>query len=277
MAIGQPSGLIHPRVQGRDGAAIERFDPNFLFSRKVDHIVEAGLRGTYAERNRWVTDPDFAATPLERLLSAGHADQLRASLNPQRAPSPRVFAEPEHKDTVYLSCVDRDGNTVSFINSIFTDFRGAILDADTGLLLHNRAATFAADEGHPNAVAPNKRPMHTIVPGLAMQAGRPVASFGVRGGHDQATGRVQVLSALLDQGLDPQQAVELSRHFYYDGVLELETTVPQAQQQRLEHLGYRTRRAARPIGGGQIIRIDRQRGLLMAGSDPRRDGLALAE
>jgi len=230
----------------------------------------------YAERNRWVTDPDFSATPLERLLSPVYADQLRATLRPDRAPEPRHLAEPEHKDTVYLSCVDRDGNTISFINSIFTDFGSAIVDADTGLLLHNRAATFASEPGHPNAAAPNKRPMHTIIPGLALRDGLPVASFGVMGGHYQATGQVQVLSAMLDAGLDPQQAVELPRHFWYDGVLELETTVPESVVQALIALGYPTRRAARPIGGGQIIRIDRARGLLIAGTDPRKDGLALA-
>jgi len=231
----------------------------------------------YAERNRWVTDPDFAATPLERLLSEDFAARLRATLRPDRAPTPRQLTEPEHKDTVYLSCVDREGNTISFINSIFTDFGSAILDADTGLLLHNRAATFSAEPGHPNAVAPNKRPMHTIIPGLALCDGRPVASFGVMGGHYQATGQVQVLSALLDGGFDPQQAVELPRHFYYDGVLELETTVADPILRTLAGMGYATRRAARPIGGGQIIRIDRERGLLIAGSDPRKDGLALAE
>ncbi|NKF22885.1 gamma-glutamyltransferase family protein [Solimonas marina] len=228
----------------------------------------------YRERTRWAADPDFTQIPLQRLLSAEYADELRPLLASEHALTPALLDETPHKDTVYLSCVDRDGNAVSFINSIFTDFGSAIYDARSGLLLHNRGASFSREPGHPNALAPLKRPMHTIIPGMAMRDGRPVMPFGVMGGHYQATGQVQFLSALLDLGLDPQQALELPRHFCFRGVLEVEETVPQRVREALAAKGYVVRPAKMPIGGGQAIYIDHARGVLIGGSDPRKDGLA---
>ena len=239
------------------------------------HLLAQTSQLAYAERDRWICDPQFAAIPLATLLSPDFARNLCERLDPERAIDIPPVDEPEHKDTVYLACADRDGNAISFINSIFTDFGSAIYDEASGLLLHNRGASFAAQPGHANAAAPGKRPMHTIIPGLAMQDGRPVMPFGVMGGHYQATGQVQLLSAMLDAGLDPQQAFELPRHFAYGGVLEIERTVPDQIAAMLAAKGHRLRRADRPMGGGQAVWIDHRRGVLIGGTDPRKDGYAI--
>lgn len=239
------------------------------------HLLAQVSQLGYGARDHWVCDPDFASVPLATLLSPGMAADLRGRLDPERAIVPAPFDMPEHKDTVYLACVDRDGNAVSFINSIFTDFGSAIHDEASGILLHNRGASFSAAAGHPNAIAPGKRPMHTIIPGLAMKAGKPVMPFGVMGGHYQATGQVQLLSAMLDAGLDPQEALELPRHFAFGGRLEIERGVPDTVADMLAAKGHDVFRAARPMGGGQAIWIDHDEGVLIGGSDPRKDGYAL--
>lgn len=255
-------------LQGLDVAQAWRDPATYI------HLLSQASQLAYAERDRWVCDPAVAAAPLDQLLSADHAARLRSALRPDRAQVAPPVVEPEHRDTVYLSVVDRDGQAVSFINSIFSDFGSAIYDAGSGLLLHNRGASFSCEAGHANAPAPRKRPMHTIIPALALKNGAPAISFGVMGGHYQAAGQVHLLSAMLDAGLDPQQAMELPRHFTYGGVLELERGVAERDAQTLAAMGHQVRRAERPIGGAQAICIDAVRGLLVGGSDPRKDGAA---
>lgn len=236
------------------------------------HLLAQVSALAYHERDCWVADPGFSEVPLERLLSPAYADQLRGHMMSGRIIRPELLEEPEHKDTVYLACIDRDGNAVSYINSIFTDFGSAIFDEGSGLLLNNRGASFSKAPGHPNALAPLKRPMHTIIPGLAMRGGRPVMPFGVMGGHYQATGQVQVLSAMLDAGLDPQEALDLPRHFYFRGELEVEQGVPASVCDAMASRGYAVKEAQRPIGGGQIVFADMARGVRIGGTDPRKDG-----
>lgn len=239
------------------------------------HLLAQVSQLAYAERDRWICDPDFAKAPLTALLSPEFARGLRERLDPDGPIAVRAVDEPEHKDTVYLACVDRDGNAISFINSIFTDFGSAIYDEASGVLLHNRGASFTTQPDHPNALAPGKRPMHTIIPGLVMKDGKPVMPFGVMGGHYQATGQVQLLSSMLDAGMDPQQALELPRHFAYGGTLEVERTVPDNIVAALSAKGHDIRRSERPMGGGQAVWIDHERGVLIGGTDPRKDGYAL--
>ncbi|MBC7800971.1 MAG: gamma-glutamyltransferase [Gemmatimonadaceae bacterium] len=182
---------------------------------------------------------------------------------------------PVHRDTVYLAVVDRDGNACSFINSLFQGFGSGILAPGSGVMLQNRGCGFRLERGHPNCIAPNKRPMHTIIPGMVTQGGRPVMPFGVMGGHFQPMGQSLVLGNMMEYGLDIQQAIDLPRLFPYQGQVEAERGIPPGTVAALAAMGHTMTEPAKPHGGGQAIWIDHARGVLVGGSDPRKDGMAL--
>ena len=146
---------------------------------------------------------------------------------------------------------------------------------NTGILLHNRGAGFMLDEDHPNCIAPGKRPMHTILPAMAFRDGVPVLSFGVMGGHYQPLGHAWVISNWLDFGMDLQQAIDAPRFHVDNGELRVERPVPVATREALRRLGHQVVESETPIGGAQMIFIDRQAGVLHGASDPRKDGCAL--
>ena len=146
----------------------------------------------------------------------------------------------------------------------------------SGVLLQNRGSGFRLIEGHPNAIAPRKRPFHTIIPGLLAKDGKPVMALGVMGGQYQATGHIQILSGVLDRGLDIQQSSEIPRSFAFDGALSLEPTVSRASADDLIARGHRVTWADEPLGGFQAVQVDFERGLMYGASDHRKDGIALA-
>ncbi len=217
----------------------------------------------------------MAPVPVEHLLSAAWSDAARGAIDPAKAGTPVAWPEPAHSDTVYLCVVDRDGNAVSLINSIFSGFGSGILAPQSGVLLHNRGTSFSLEPGHPNAIAPGKRPMHTIIPGMVMRDGAAVAPFGVMGGHYQAMGHVELLTGIIDRGLDVQEALDAPRSFAYQGELQLEHTFAPELDAALAARGHRVARRDEPLGGGQVVWVDQARGCLVAGSDPRKDGCAL--
>ncbi len=237
--------------------------------------VEAG-RIAYADRDALVADPRMADVPVAEMLSAAHAAEARARIRPDRAmddmPPPNF---PAHVDTVYLCVVDPDGNAVSFINSVFHGFGSGIFAPRSGVMLQNRGAGFVVRPGHPNCIAPRKRPMHTIIPGMACEGGRAVMPFGVMGGQYQPFGHVHFITNVVDFGMDVQAALDCPRVFRYGAELEVERGVPEETRRALAARGHRIVRAADPLGGGQAIRIDHARGVLIGGSDPRKDGCAL--
>ncbi|MGH6900205.1 MAG: gamma-glutamyltransferase, partial [Geminicoccaceae bacterium] len=256
-----------------EGFELGALDPNG--ARRL-HLEAEATRLAFRDRNACLADPAAAEVPLGRLLDKDYAASLRRLIDPERAlremPPPLL---PEHPDTVYLAVVDRDRNLVSFINSVFDSFGSGLVCPETGVLFHDRGKSFSLDPEHPNVIAPGKRPMHTIIPALAFEGDRPTIGFGVMGGHYQPVGHAHVLTNLVDFGLDPQAAIDAPRAFAQDGELRLERGISQAVAEALAGLGHEVVRAGRPLGGAQMIVIDHARGILIGGSDPRKDGLAL--
>lgn len=238
------------------------------------HLHAEATKLVYLNRDALLADPAAMTVSVETLLSRETARRLAAHIDMKKARPPVLWDEPEHKDTVYICAVDRDGNMVSFINSIFHSFGSTRLDPATGVLLHSRGSSFRLIEGHPNAIAPGKRPMHTIIPGFLRQQGEALGVFGVMGGHYQAAGQAALVSGLFDRGLEPQTAMDAPRSFAFDGSLEVEPAIPESVRAELEARGHKVKVAPEALGGGQIILRD-PRGCLLAASDPRKDGCAL--
>jgi len=239
------------------------------------HLLAEATRLAYGIRDLFVCDPAFTPLDAARYLSDGHIDHLRGLISRERAMQAVTADQVAHRDTVYITVVDRDRNAVSFINSLFAAFGSAIYAPKSGVLLHNRGFGFNLDPAHPNALAPRKRPMHTIIPGLLMKDGRAVMPFGVMGGHYQAAGHATFISNVLDLRLDPQAASDAPRSFAYDGVLSLEPTFGRDVSDELARRGHRVAWADSPLGGCQAILIDHEAGVLYGASDHRKDGMAL--
>lgn len=245
---------------------------------RLHRHAEAG-RLVYRDRDALLCDPAHNIMPMERLLSDSYLASMRALIRDDRT-IPRLPPGGEtllaaHKDTVYVSVVDRDGNACSFINSIFQNFGSGILVEQDGIMLHNRGLSFSLEAAHPNVIAPNKRPMHTIIPGMLTRDGEAVMPFGVMGGHYQPFGQSWFLSNLLDYGMDLQEALDCPRFLPRLGKLQVEHGVPEATCRALAALGHDLAEPEEPLGGGQAVWIDRDRGVLIGGSDPRKDGCAL--
>jgi len=240
------------------------------------HLLAEATKNAYFVRDDFVADPAQVAVDVAGFLSDDWAEKARRQIRLDHAmPGPEWHGGTEHTDTVYLCAVDRDGNAVSFINSLFSSFGTGIMAPESGVLLHNRGTSFRTIEGHPNAIAPRKRPFHTIIPGMLCKDGRAIMPFGVMGGQYQAVGHAHLVHRMLDRGLDPQQAAEAPRSFAFRGELRVEKTVPEPVVADLKRRGHETRTVNVPLGGCQAIWMDHQRGVLIGGSEPRKDGLAL--
>jgi len=240
------------------------------------HLHAEAAKMAYALRDALVADTKHAEVPVAQLLDKAYAAKLRARIARDKVMAPLTpDYYPKHANTVYLTAVDQDRNVCSFINSTFSNFGTGIVAPKSGIALQNRGSGFTVEPGHPNCVAPLKRPMHTIIPGLVKQDGRVALSYGVMGAHYQPFGHVWVLTNMFDFGMDPQEAIDLPRCFHYQGDYGLERGIPEAAAKGLAALGHKVSRSATPWGGSQAIAIDWQRGTLTAGSDPRKDGCAL--
>jgi gamma-glutamyltranspeptidase / glutathione hydrolase len=241
------------------------------------HVEAARL--AYRDRDAFLADPAVVDVPVDRLLSSEYLTALRGLIDDDRAlaelPEPGETRLPAHRDTVYLTVVDEAGNACSFINSLFENFGSTIYAEQSGVLLQNRGQSFLLERGHPNALAPGKRPMHTIIPGMLTRDGQAVMPFGVMGGHFQPVGQSLLLTNMFDQGLDVQAALDLPRVMPRFGDVYVERGVPMEARAGLTARGHHVVEVDPPHGGGQAIWIDRERGVLVGGSDQRKDGMAL--
>jgi gamma-glutamyltranspeptidase/glutathione hydrolase len=250
------------------------------------HLEIEAMRLGFADARAYVADPLFSPAPLEALLSKEYAAERRALIDPgQACQSIRRGTPRASSDTVYLSVVDREGNACSFINSNYYGFGSGIVPSGWGFVLQNRGLNFNLEPGHPNALAPGKRPYHTIIPAMATHADDDAlyACFGVMGGFMQPQGHLQVFLGLVDDGLDPQAALDRPRFCIEKGsaggTVALEEGIPTPVVDELASMGHPVRvvtgHGRSLFGRGQVIRRDRHTGVLWAGSDPRSDGCAM--
>jgi gamma-glutamyltranspeptidase/glutathione hydrolase len=255
---------------------IENFDLKALdpLGPERFHLVLEVARLAFAVRDSHVADAEHMRVAVTDLLDKGFAKKLAAKIDMnQRAKFPT--APTPGSDTVYLSVVDRDRVAVSFINSLYSSYGLGICTEKTGILLNNRGSCFTLEANHPNVFGSNKRPMHTIIPALAMRNGRCDMSFGVMGAHYQPMGHVQIVNNMLDYGMDVQQAIDAPRFFFEDELTIVEHGTPAATIAGLKARGHNVVFADTPWGGAQTIKIDWDRGVLIAGSEGRKDGCAL--
>ena len=255
---------------------LENFDLAALDPQGAErfHLVLEAARLGYAMRDTHIADAAHMRMDAASLLDKGWAKKLAALIDMKRRAKLPTAPTPG-SDTVYLTVVDRDRKAVSFINSLYSAFGSGIYAEKSGVMLNNRGACFTLEADHPNMFGPNKRPMHTIIPAMAMRDGRCDMSFGVMGAHYQPMGHVQIVNNMLDYGMDVQQAIDCPRFFFEGEETIVEHGTPAATVDGLKGRGHNVVMAPSPWGGAQVIKIDWDRGVLIAGSEPRKDGCAL--
>ena len=270
---------------------LEHFDLTRLGLLSADavHVMVEAKKLAFADRERWAADPRSIEAPLAELLSADYAAQLARRIDMRRAAPTRSLAEAAG-DTTYFCTADGEGNAVSGVQSINSGFGSGVIAGDTGILLNNRMSYWHLEPGHPNRLKPGRRVRHTMNPPLVLKDGRLWCVFGTPGADNQVQINLQVLSAMIDCGLDPQQAAEMPRctsnvpgqyanwpHLGEDA-LTIERRFPEAVRRELKRRGHPVRTVGDLEGpcSVEIIRRDAPTGMLLAGSDPRRDGWALA-
>ena len=244
------------------------------------HLIES-MRLAYADALQYVGDPAKVDVPMKVLLDKGYGAERRRQIACDgviQHPRPgNVYAT---ANTAYLTVVDGDGNACSFINSLYESFGTGLVVPGTGIALHNRGALFSLDPEHPNALAPDKRPYHTIIPAMATRGDQMWLSFGVMGGFQQPQGQLQVMANMVDFDLEPQEALDALRFsaLIGDGVA-LEAEVDGGTREELIRRGHSIvtygdeNRSL--FGGGQIIERDAETGVLKGGTEPRKDGCAI--
>ena len=251
------------------------------------HVMIEAKKLAYADMLRYVGDPRLGEAPVSAMLDKSHARARARSIDPQHA---AAACEPSELagltsstggDTIYLSVIDRDGNIVSLIQSIFAGFGSGLVPPGAGFALHNRGALFTLDEAHPNALAPRKRPLHTIIPGF-MQKNDIRIGFGIMGGFNQAQAHAQFVANVADYGMDIQQALEAGRFtkgtFAGCDVL-VEALVPESARQGLTRRGHDVTVVpprSHLFGYGQAV-MSNGAGVHFGASEPRHDGAAIPE
>ncbi len=255
--------LAHFDIAGMDPWSAERA-----------HIEAEAAKLAYDARNRFLADEDFS-TRLDHMMAPETAAALASLINPKQAMAdPAALSEQVHKDTIYITVVDRDGMAVSLIYSIFHGFGSGIASEKFGILFQNRGAGFTLEDGHPNELNGGKRPMHTIIPGMLAKDGKPIMPFGVMGGAYQPNGHARFVTNLEDFGLEPQTAIDAPRAFSDAGNMKVERGYSDAVRATLADMGHKVSIPDTAIGGAQAILI-RDDGVLEGASDPRKDGCAL--
>jgi gamma-glutamyltranspeptidase / glutathione hydrolase len=268
---------------------LEPFDLKGMGPLSADtlHLMIEAKKLAYEDRAKYYADPDFAQLPIAALISKPYAARRRAELKLDQANLSPTAGEPAGADTIYMTVVDGDFNCVSLIQSNFLGFGSYHVPTDLGFALQNRGSLFALDPKHLNRLEPRKRPFHTIIPGFVTKAGQPWLSFGLMGGDMQAQGHAQMICNLIDFGMDVQDAGDAPRFRHLGsseptgqpaqggGSVALESGISAETRRQLEARGHHLVESVGGFGGYQAIRIDLEHGVLIGGSDPRKDGCAM--
>jgi gamma-glutamyltranspeptidase/glutathione hydrolase len=259
-----------------------------LHSARSLHVMIEAKKLAYADMLRYVADPKFAAAPVAAMLSKDRAKERARLIDPARAAcdvKPSALDGLTNSgggDTIYLTAIDREGNIVSLIQSLYSSFGSGVVPPGSGFALHNRGALFTLQENHPNVLAPRKRPLHTIIPAF-MEKGDVRIGFGIMGGFNQAQAHAQFVADIADFGLDIQQALEAGRFtkLSFPGCdVYAESLIPQAVRSQLQALGHQVTvvqpRTGSTVGYGQAVMSDGA-GVHFGASEPRHDGAAIPE
>ncbi|WZO97384.1 gamma-glutamyltransferase [Isosphaeraceae bacterium EP7] len=267
---------------------LEPYDLKSMGSNSAEalHLLIEAKKLAYEDRARYYADPEFSKVPVATLISKEYARTRGELIKLDRAndkPEPGVILE---ADTIYMTVVDKDFNAVSLIQSNFSGFGSQHVPGSLGFALQNRGCSFSLDPASTNRLEPGKRPFHTIIPAFVTKDGHPWMTFGLMGGDMQAQGHAQVIVNMVDFGMDVQEAGDSARFRHAgssdptgakadgSGSVALESGIEDEVRRKLQALGHRLVEGKGGFGGYQAIRMDIDRGVLMGGSDPRKDGMA---
>lgn len=256
---------------------LERFDLASMDPHGVErlHLELEACRAAYTVRDAFVGDFDTSVDPA-RLYDEAAIDALAAQIDPGARNTTFELPDIPGSDTIYLATADEEGRMVSLIYSVYGDFGAMTATEKTGIVLQNRGACFNLTPGHANELAGGKRPMHTIIPAMALKDSRPVMAFGVMGGAYQPAGHAHFITNMVDYGMDVQGALDAPRVFWNTETSQpiIETPLGEGVVNALRAKGHLAEFSRHPIGGGQAIWRDPETGALTGGSDPRKDGCA---
>ena len=256
-----------------DRLNISNFDPS---SAERVHLEAEVVKIAYNIRNKYIGDPNFYDFELKHFCSDEFIEKYLNQIDLNKANNEiNTKWENHHRDTVYLTVIDKNRQMVSLIFSIFNSFGSGYASEKFGLLFHNRGAGFTLESGHPNELVGNKRPLHTIIPAFLKKDDEFIMPFGVMGGQYQANGHARLVSNVIDYGMDIQTAIDFPRSFPENGYLKLEEGYTDKIAKDLEKMGHKILRPDQPVGGAQAIIYDMKNDILIGGSDPRKDGCAL--
>ncbi len=252
---------------------ISKYKPN-SFERY--HLQAEITKLAYEIKETQFGDPNYNSINVSKILEKNFVENLCSKINLGKVYYSKNAYVTSNPETVYLTVVDRDLNTISFINSICHGFGSGITSENYGILFQNRGVNFRLEKSHPNCIAGNKRPLHTIIPGLVTSKNNEtILSYGVMGGQYQPVGQSHVLQNIFDYGFSVQEALDFPRTFALNGKLKIEKSLDKKISNKLSDIGHKVINTDIGIGGGQAIKIDRKNGVLIGGSDPRKDGMAL--
>ncbi len=268
-----PGIIVLLMMAMNDKLNVSQYDP-LSFERY--HLQAEITKVCYEIKETKLGDPNYNNINLEEIINESFIENLCKKIDLKKVYISKKAFVTSNPETIYLTVVDKDLNAVSFINSICHVFGSGISTKNSGILLQNRGVNFRLEKNHPNVIEGNKRPLHTIIPGLVTnQDNETTLSYGVMGGQYQPVGQSHVLQNILDYNFTVQESLDFSRTFALDGLLKIEKSLDNQIAEKLKIVGHDISVVPDGIGGGQCIKIDRKEGVLIGGSDPRKDGMAI--